>query len=153
MRSYMEAADKSCPGTTRKRFEALIEATYDNAVNGGKDGAADRRLLYEYTAGKAPKAPEEMRLAMAEHLRQVEADRFGFAIQLLGDKLRAMSDDEKKAFFAALCVPATNCIDAAGKYEHSEGATDDGPAESAALPVSDSSPETGGDTDGSEPKP
>lgn len=81
------------------RFQRVLRAVYDSSLIPGKDGAADRRLLVEQMAGRAPEAPSW--LLLAEHFRGIEKDRIATVIALLGHKLRDKTPEQIAAYFDA----------------------------------------------------
>jgi hypothetical protein len=89
------------------RFQRVLRAVYDSALIPGKDGAADRRLLVEQMAGRAPEAPSG--LLLAEHFRGVEKDRIATVIAILGPKLRDKTPEELKKYL-------DNCTNSPGKF-------------------------------------
>lgn len=80
----------------------IIHLGKEYDVASGRDAVAAATLLYQYDMGRAPVSKEEARLALAEHFRKVEADRFQFARELLGEKIKSMTPVQLAEFFSRL---------------------------------------------------
>jgi hypothetical protein len=101
--------------SSRTRFEALIDSLFLAARRGDTQAA---KTLIEYKLGKPRISPNA--LDLAEHFRRVDSDRFAFALQLLGDRVRAMSDREKSDFFNSLVVAQHGFLVAAEQFTNGE---------------------------------
>ena len=89
-----------------RSYEVIVKGHSDKPMPlaSAKDSVAAAELLWSYALGKPPKAPEEGDIDRADHLLKVEANRFKFALQLLGDRAKAMSEAELTNFFNSLIV-------------------------------------------------
>jgi hypothetical protein len=109
-------------------------------VASGKDAVAAAKLLMLYDLGKPP----DSSLAIAEHYRKVETDRFAYALQLLGERAKAMSDKEKAEFFNSLLVAQRGSVEMFIRMAEAGGEADDHAQEQItdgqACPLPDSDP-------------
>jgi hypothetical protein len=63
------------------------------------DSVAAARLLYSYDIGK-PRIPDhEFALMLAGHIHTVTKDQIEIGLKLLGDELKVMSNEQKRAFW------------------------------------------------------
>jgi hypothetical protein len=124
-------------------------------VASARDSVEAAKLLWAYALGKPPASPEDAKLALAEHFRKVETDRFAYALQLLGERAKTMTDEEKANFFNSLVVAQFGSVEmfvkAAESYDHEDRGqiTDGQSAENhGEVPSTSAAPD-----DGSEPTP
>lgn len=99
----------------RTRFEEVVESLFRSAVRGDTQAA---KTLIEYKLGKPRISPNV--LDLAEHFRRVESDCFAFSLQILGDRVRAMSDKERIDLFNSLAVPQRGFLVAAEQFANGE---------------------------------
>lgn len=136
----------------------VIQRGESMPVASARDSVEACRLLWQALSliRKTPPSDEEQLLKLAEHFRQVETDRFAFALQLLGERAKAMSDEEKAAFFNSLVVAQRGSVEMfirmAKSYDQGkeqEQLTDGQPAENPGEVSAAPAPPD----DGSEPTP
>lgn len=131
LKELVEVKDPETGITKRQRIaEHLIElatsytvihAGRDLELASGRDSVEAAKILFAYCYGKPPPSQDELLLALAEHFRKVETDRFSYALQLLGERAKAMSDKEKADFFNSLVVAQFGSVEMFVKAAESYG--------------------------------
>ena len=95
------------------KWEVIVKGSGDEPmpVASARDSVEAAKLLWSYALGRAGKAPEESQLAKAEHFLSVEKNRFAFALQLLGERAKSMSEGELANFFNSLVVAKPESVE------------------------------------------
>jgi thioredoxin reductase len=135
------------------KWEVVVKGHGDSAIDvaSARDSVAAAQLLYQYDLGRPPLSEEEALLALMEHARKVEADRFQFAKELLGDKIRAMTDEEKAAFFQKCTTSTRGFYDIAREMLASQSEEKETNGRTPASEGEDAATPAGGARDPGEP--